>query len=210
MKRLLLAAALCTTLLNAADTTEDFFYNNGYEQGERDGFKIGVKKTFAESKKIINEYREEIKAYELGKFLIKGKYLTAPKVYQVMNDKGEVTFKIIPSRLQKELNVNDIFAKFGDIPTLKRVDTLAANNISIDERNSVNISSRDEIINLPNEADKNNKILVVSIKKNKKNQEKLKNTNAVYSLDKDNNRFKVMFFSRTEKSNFCNSFKICR
>lgn len=212
MKKLILSTVLCSSLLFGTNTTtEDFFYQSGYEQGQKDGFEQGVREAFIVAKKVLDEYKEEIRAYEIGKYLSKEKYLTAPRIYQTLGATGDtLQIQVMKSRIEKELNIEDIFAKFGTIPTLKDASTLSTNTRNIDELNSVNLASRDNILNLPNEADKNDKIITVSIEKNAKNEELLKNTNAVYSLDNDNNRFKVMFFTRTEKDNFCNSFKICR
>lgn len=208
MKKIVLAALLSSGLLMAADTTEDFFYQSGYEQGQKDGFNQGVAAAFKESKKILESYKEQIRAYEIGKYLVKAKYLTAPKIYQVIDEQGGLRVDISKSRIEKELNIDDIFAKFGTIPVMEEKNNIAEDSLSLDETNSVTVASRDNIINIPGTADKNNKIITVSIEKNSKNEEILKKSNTVYSLDDD--RFKVMFFTRTEKSNFCNSFKICR
>jgi hypothetical protein len=208
MKKIVLAALLSSGLLMAADTTEDFFYQNGYEQGQKDGFNQGVAAAFKEAKKVLEAYKEEIRAYEIGKYLVKERYLTAPKIYQVIDENGGLKVDISKSRIEKELSIDDIFAKFGTIPVMNETNNISNDTLSLDEQNSVNIASRDNIINLPGEADKNNKIITVSIEKNSKNEEILKKSNTVYSLDDD--RFKVMFFSRTEQTNFCNSFKICR
>jgi len=211
MKKIVLAAALCSSFVFGGNTTEDFFYQSGYEQGQKDGFDKGVREAFIVAKKVLDEYKEEIRAYEIGKYLVKDSYLTAPKLYQVLGSNAEsVRLEVMKSRIEKELNIEEIFSKFGTIPTLNKVDDLNANIRSIDEINSVNIANRDNILNLPGEADKNDKIITVSIEKNSKNEEILKSSNAVYSLDGDSERFKVMFFTRTEKDNFCNNFKICR
>ncbi len=211
MKKIVLAAALSSSLLFGANTTEEFFFQSGYEQGQRDGFDKGVREAFIVAKKVLEEYKEEIRAYEIGKYLVKDTYLTAPKIYQVLGEAGDsLRIEVMKSRIEKELNIDEIFSKFGTIPTLNNPDSLNATTRSIDEINSVNIASRDNILNLPNEADKNDKIITVSIEKNSKNEDILKNTNVVYSLDGDNDRFKVMFFTKTEKDNFCNNFKICR
>lgn len=206
LKNILLAAALCSNLL-MADTTEDFFFQSGYEQGQKDGFNQGVAAAFKEAKKVLAKYKEEIRAYEIGKYLIREKYLTAPKLYQVIDERG-LRLDISRSIVEKELDVEDIFKKFGTIPVMEDTNMLVNNKQSLDEINSVNVSDRDNILNLPGEAAKNDKIITISIEKNSQNEEILKNTNTVYSLDDD--RFKVMFFSRTEKNNFCNSFKICK
>ena len=211
MKKIVLAAALCSSFLFAGNSTEEFFYQSGYDQGQKDGFDKGVREAFKVAKKVLDEYKEEIRAYEIGKYLVKDSYLTAPKVYQSLGDAGEtLKIQVMKSRIEKELDIKDIFSKFGTIPTLNEQDELGATTRSIDQINSVNIASRDDILNLPAEADKNDKIITVSIEKNSKNEEILKNTNAVYSVDGDSDRFKVMFFTRTVKENFCNNFKIWR
>jgi len=207
MKKLLLTIILVSGLF-AGNTTEDFFYQNGYEQGVRDGFNKGVNEAFKEAKKIIKAYKDEIKAYEIGKYLVKKRYLTAPKIYQVIDKDNDIRLRIEPSKVIKELSIEDIFAKFGNIPTLRENDLLSDKTQDINEVNSVNIANRDEVKNLPGVANKNNKIITISLERNSKNENILKKANVVYSLDK--NRLKAMFFSRAEKNHFCKSFGICR
>ena len=62
---------------------------------------------------------------------------------------------------------------------------------------------------MPASADSNQNIITISIEKSGENEEILKKANLVYSVDKEKNRLKVMFFNRTEKQNFCDQFQIC-
>ena len=153
MKKIVLAAALCSSFLFAGNSTEEFFYQSGYDQGQKDGFDKGVREAFKVAKKVLDEYKEEIRAYEIGKYLVKDSYLTAPKVYQSLGDAGEtLKIQVMKSRIEKELDIKDIFSKFGTIPTLNEQDEIGATTRSIDQINSVNIASRDDILNLPAEA----------------------------------------------------------
>ena len=46
MKKIVLAAALCSSFLFAGNSTEEFFYQSGYDQGQKDGFDKGVREAF--------------------------------------------------------------------------------------------------------------------------------------------------------------------
>ena len=70
MKKIVLAAALCSSFLFAGNSTEEFFYQSGYDQGQKDGFDKGVREAFKVAKKVLDEYKEEIRAYEIGKLKI--------------------------------------------------------------------------------------------------------------------------------------------
>ena len=79
----------------------------------------------------------------------------------------------------------------------------------MEARNSVYVANRDASTFMPASADSNQNIITISIEKSGENEEILKKANLVYSVDKEKNRLKVMFFNRTEKQNFCDQFQIC-
>lgn len=190
-----------------ADDTNDFFFNRGYEKGYNEGFEAGSKAAFQEAKKILNNYQNNIKAYEIGKYLIKRKKLTYPQIWQNMTESG-MKIIVLPSKIENELDISDIFTKFGDIPTyFKEINEPKDENF-YDTGDGVNIAKRDNVKELTASADKHSKIITINIDKNWKNEKVLKKANAVYAIDKD--KYRVMFFSSQERNNFCSQFKICK
>jgi len=189
----------------ASNEAEEFFYQRGVEAGYKQGFEEGVEAGIEEAKKILAKYKNEIRAYEVGKFFVNSGYLSYPKVWQRVGSDGNVKIEIEPSRIEKPLNIAEIFNKFNTLPTNPNPEKL--NEDPISARNSVYSANRDTSKFLPNKADSNQNIVTISIEKSSKNEEILKKSNLVYSVDKDT--LKVMFFNRTEKNNFCEQFKIC-
>lgn len=186
---------------------EEFFYQRGLDAGFKQGYEQGVKDAFTESKNILARYKNEIKAYEVGKYLVRNGYITYPKVWQRIDEFGNVKIEIQPSRIEKELNIADIFSKFNTLPTNPNPEMVALN--PIEARNSVNTATRDKVVALPKKASANQDIITISLENSGKNEEIVKKANLVYSVDKPNNRIKVMFFNRTEKNNFCSQYQIC-
>ena len=105
MKKISLIVVLTISSMFATNSTEDFFYNRGYEMGYQAGFDKGVELAFKEAKKVLEKYGTQLKAYEIGKYLIKSQKLTYPQVWQEASDSGIVTLRITPSQIKKELNM---------------------------------------------------------------------------------------------------------
>lgn len=209
LSKCFLSLIMLTTYTFAGNTsTEDFFYQRGYEIGFSNGFEEGVKQAMAESKKMLNLYGNELKAYEIGKYLIKAQNLTYPQVWQEVDEKGVVKLRIIPSRIQKELNIDEIFSKFTQIPTM---NSSAQNKLklSLEEKNSVYLSNRDSNINaLPQSVNSATNQHTLSVKKTSKNLDILKRANVVFSDEGE--AYNVLFFTNTEKQDFCKQYEICK
>lgn len=210
MKKLVMVAIALSGLVSSinAETMEDFFYKRGYEVGFDEGYKVGVIKAFEEAKQILVRYDNELKAFELGKYLIKAQNLTYPRVYQEKNENNEFKFVITQSEIQKEINVEELFSKFGSLPQIE--PNLKQNNeLSLDEKNSVYLSFRDNNINdLPQNVSSDSNIKTLNIDKTSKNLEILKKANVVFS--DENDRYNVLFFTEEEKKDFCKQFNICQ
>ena len=129
-----------------ADSTEDFFYKRGYENGYANGYQRGVEEAFIEAKAMLSKYADSLRAYELGKYLIKKQNLTYPQVWQEVGQDGLVKLRVMPSEIVKELDVEALFSKFANIPTLKEniSDTLS---LSLEEQNAIILNNRDSNIN---------------------------------------------------------------
>lgn len=207
MKKISLIVVLTISSMFATNSTEDFFYNRGYEMGYQAGFDKGVELAFKEAKKVLEKYGTQLKAYEIGKYLIKSQKLTYPQVWQEASDSGIVTLRITPSQIKKELNIDELFNKFAEIPQIKG-QTLNKLELTTAEQNSVNLSNRDNNIN---EMPQNPSLAInqqtLKIKKSSKNLDILKRANVVFS-DEDES-YNVLFFTDTEKRDFCKQFEIC-
>ncbi|ECP6411379.1 hypothetical protein FUE22_08475, partial [Campylobacter coli] len=188
-------------------STEDFFYQRGYENGYNQGYEQGVKEAFESAKNMLKNYEKELKAYEIGKYLIKNQNLTYPQIWQEIDDKGLVKFRVLPSKIEKEIDIEELFKRFAYIPT-RKADFENNLELSTDEKNSVELSYRDSNINfLPQSVSQANDKQTLSILKSSKNLEILKKANVVFS--DEGNFYNVLFFTKTEKIDFCNQFKIC-
>ena len=201
------ALFLSTNFAFGANGTEDFFYNRGYEMGYQAGFNKGVEQAFKEAKKVLEKYGSQLKAYEIGKYLIKNQKLTYPQVWQEMDGDGRVVLRITPSQIQKELNIDGLFSSFAEIPQIEQMP-LDRLELTTAERNSVNLSIRDSNINeMPQNPSSAINQQTLRIKKSSKNLDILKRANVVFS-DEDEG-YNVLFFTDTEKRDFCRQFEIC-
>jgi hypothetical protein len=205
MKKIILIIAIAMTL-NAANEAEEFFYNRGYEAGYNAGYEEGVKAMQAEAKKILNKYMDDIKAYEIGKYLIKEKKITAPKIYQERAPDGTVKIVVMKSEILDELNIDDIFTRYGNIPLKDYNSPAQVNDVKL---NSVYLANRDNnVATMPSAANRDKSITTLNLKKTWKNKDILQKANLVYSEDDD--FYKVIFFTSKEKQDFCKNFGVCK
>lgn len=205
LKSTLVLSLFCSLAL--ADSTEDFFYQRGYENGYASGYEKGVKDAFSEAKAMLSKYADSLKSYEIGKYLIQNQNLTYPQVWQEVGQDGTIKLRIVPSEIVKELDIDALFAKFATIPTLKE-QTSQTLSLSPEEQNAVLLNNRDSNMNslTQNVSEQANK-QTLQIKKNAKNLDILKRANVVFS---DEGAFyNVLFFTDTEKKDFCRQYKIC-
>ena len=120
---------------------------------------------------------------------------------------------VIPSRIQKELNIDEIFEEFGSLPRLSHGIKKQLSNTGkkdFNELNSVYLANRDNISDiLPNKASKNSTKSVLRISKSSSNRDILNSANVAYVENKYN--YEVIFFTKQEKLEFCSEFKkFCR
>lgn len=204
--KIILALSFCYSL-SFSLTTEDFFYQRGLEVGYNKGFDEGVRVAFLEAKKVLEKYKDELISYEIGKYLISSNYLTYPQVWQETNDEGYVKLRVLPSKIDKPLNVDELFARFAVIPE-RRANQMPSLELSLEEKNSVLLSPRDLNSNsLIQNVSENIQTTNLNIKKTAKNLDVLKRANVVFS--DEGNIYKVLFFTQQEKQEFCNSYQIC-
>lgn len=188
-------------------TTEDFFYQRGYENGYKKGFEAGVQKAFEESKKVLDRYGEELMSFEIGKYLLRSRYLTYPQVWQEVDTAGTIKLRVNPSKLEKPLDVDALFTKFSQIPLKSGVE--APNlELTLEEKNSVYLSARDSNNNdLPQDVSESIKTTTLVVAKTAGNLSVLKKANVVFSDEGDS--YNVLFFTKQEKTEFCKNYEIC-
>ncbi|EAH8851394.1 hypothetical protein CDJ58_07085 [Campylobacter lari] len=198
---------IINTLKAESSSTEDFFYQRGYENGYRKGYEEGVKEAFASAKEMLKKYKDELQAYEIGKYLLKNQNLTYPQVWQEYSD-GVLKLRVLPSKIEKEINIDELFSKFSNIP-IKKFNSEESLELNINEKNSVYLSERDSNINhLPQKVSGLSDKKVLSIPKTSRNLEILKKANVVFS--DEGNFYNILFFTDIEKKDFCEEFKICK
>ena len=210
MKKMLLVTSLAATLsLPAlAESTEDFFYQRGYEMGYNEGFNHGVKKAYEEAKNIMKKYENELRAYEIGKFLIANQNVTFPQVWQESDDEGGIKLRVTPSKIERAIDVEGLFARCGEIP-IREVNPADNLELTLEEKNSVNLSDRDSNINdIPQKPHDSIMTNTLQIQKTSKNLDVLKRANVVFSDEGET--YNVLFFTEQEKKDFCKNFKICK
>lgn len=207
MKKYFLGLSVFLTMNLYAASTEDFFYNRGYEAGHNAGFEAGVKMAFEEAKNVLMKYEQELQAYEIGKYLIRSGNLTYPQVFQETTDDGTVRLRVTNSKIERMLNIDELFYKFATIP----VRPSKENNpleLTLAEKNSVVLSVRDSNTNsLPQRVSERTNTRTLSLAKNSKNLEILKKANVVFS--DEGGAYNVLFFTDTERSSFCKEYQIC-
>lgn len=205
-KVLILINFVFITSIFAANEAEDFFYKRGYEAGYNQGYEAGIAKAMEAAKDSIAKYKETIRAYEIGKYLIKTKRITYPQVWQERDSRGGLKITVLPSEIKEELDIDAIFNLYGSFPVKDFDSAIEIDDIS---RNSVYLSYRDNAANsMPSTSDREKDINIITLDKTWKNEDILKKANLVYS--DDGKFYKVIFFTTKEKQDFCKSFGVCK
>lgn len=190
-----------------AENIEDFFYEKGFEAGWKKGFEAGAAAAFEEAKLALKKYDDDLKAYEIGKYLTVNKNLTYPQVWQESTADGSFKLKVLPSKIEKQINIDELFTRFSNLP-LRSPETPTTLQLSANEKNSVYLSSRDNNYNsMPQTPGASGNLKTLSVEKNSKNLDLLKRANVVFS--DEGNSYNVLFFTTQEKIDFCQQYRIC-
>lgn len=192
-----------------AGESEDFYYDRGYENGYQKGLLKGQEEAFKDAKLILKAYKDKIKAYEIGKYLVESKRLTAPQVYQELEN-GNMKIVVIPSKIERELNIEDIFDEFGSLPTLAKNKNVQEVEKDFNELNSVYLRENDGKYNdMFDKASRDSDKTTLRVRKTSKNRDVLNSANVAYVENKSN--YEVVFFTKQEKRDFCSEFRtLCK
>jgi len=201
----ILVSAITAASLPAAEA-EQFFYERGFENGYKAGYERGVKEGIKIAKQVLLRWRDSIRAYEAGKYLVRSKALTYPQVWQTRDENG-VRLVVTPAKIENEVDIDGLFKRFGyNLPTAPSdLQIEKALNENKEALNSVRLIERDNPSALPAPANKDAQITTMRVKKTYKNRKILDKANVVYQDDGDS--YTVMFFSATEKRDFCSNFR---
>ena len=201
---LILISGLISSVLSAGEA-ETFFYEQGFQKGKNIYYEKGVNDGIALAKEVLQKYINDIQAYDVGKYLVKNKHLTYPQVWQ-KKEGDNILLVVTKARLQEEINIEALFEQFGgEIP--KAPMNSLTENIEL-KNDSVYLASRDYAKYLPDNSSRDNEIITLEVEKSYENRTILDKSNFVYQ--DDNDKYKIMFFSRQEKHDFCLEFsQVC-
>jgi len=182
---------------------QEFFYKAGYQKGYKEGYEKGYKDAMQKFlrywKEIINAYYDDIKAKEIGKYLVQEGYITPPSVYRVKKSDGSVEIKVSGCKIEKIRNIEEIIKNPWDIPELdcKRVQEVK--------------KASEEFIKLIETPQgytyKLAQVIVVKVKPNSK--EILNKLGIPYEISPQTGEIKAIFFDYKQAINFCNTYKVC-
>jgi len=83
-------------------------YNKGYNDALEKNKDKWVQMGFNEAKKSLNLYKKDIKSYEAGKYALKEKLITNPRIYAVRGAGGTIEVKTLGCQIAPLRNPNQI------------------------------------------------------------------------------------------------------
>ena len=200
----LIAIAFSSSIFAISNSPEEFFYRvgyqKGYKQGYENGYKAGYKQAVEDFKTILKAYKDDIKALEEGKYLVKEGYITAPRLYRIRNSDGTITFKVVGCRIERLRNLEDIIKNPFVVPvidkkTVEKVRKASERLITIPQ--------------LPNSQPNVEKVQVYLIPVSKQAKDILNKLGIPYEIDPQSGKVKAIFFDEKRMNEFCQKYKLC-
>lgn len=180
------------------------------KEAHREGVKEGIAIGFSRAKKIIaDEYYPYIKRLEVGKYAMRKGYITPPEVMVFQTKSGTLDYRATGCRIEKELDVNEIFKKFGS-SVVADVNEKLGEDIDLGEKGdseSYSIVSRDEIQGSISKTTSAHTSVLRAVTASEANRILLEQYNIRF-IEKEG-EFKVSFESVDEMKGFCSQFQIC-
>lgn len=174
------------------------------------GLKVGISKGYDKAAKIItDEYLPYMKRLEAGKYVMKKGYVTAPEVMVFQKNDGTLNYRVSGCKIEKELDVNDIFKRFGKSVVVGE-DVAAGDNAEAGEDVAISgyhLAERDEIIYPVMRPGSVSERMIKNIEKTTANRIVLDEYNIRYS-EKDG-VYVATFATKEEMEGFCSQFRIC-
>lgn len=214
------------------ENSQNYVKQNEFEKGyasaiKKEKFKW-EEKGYQRALAIVKKYSADIRSYEAGKYAIKNKFVTYPKLIALQSD-GSIKLKSLGCEIRSDMTVDDIFHYYNrnrdKIP--KNGEGFNTHGGSTSHRNfSMPTSSKgfssvpakiQQTMTLPNEHkiqkdnfianDAENKRVILPLRKTYKS----KNIIDKFSLNckEGASSYSCEFLSQMEKNLFCRETKIC-
>lgn len=191
-----------------AEFNKERLIQEAYEKG----LKVGVSKGHDQAIEIITkEYLPYIKRMEAGKYVIRKGFITAPEVMIYQNNNGTLNYRTTGCKIEKELDVQDIFKRFGKDVIVESGQTKPENAFSesgnVSSGDAYHIAYRDETLPSVLRPGYKDESMVKSINKTTSNKLVLDEYNVRYS--EKENAYIAVFSTKEEMEGFCSQFRIC-
>lgn len=187
---------------------QEFFYKAGYQKGYKEGYEKGykdaMKKFLHYWKEIVNAYYDDIKAKEIGKYLVENGYITPPSVWRIKKDDGSVEIKISGCKIEKIRNIEDIIKNPWDIPEL---DCKRVQEVKKASEEFIKLIETPNMVSPQGYSYKLAQVVIVKVTPNAKNL--LNQLGIPYEISPKSGEIKAIFFDYKQAQNFCKTYKVC-
>ena len=193
----------------ASIAEEEFTKERQLKDAYEKGLKEGVAKGHDQAINIITkEYLPYIKRLEAGKYAMRKGFITPPEVMVFQNTDGTLSYKTTGCKIEKELDINDIFKRFGE-SVLVNGSTASKEEVSqiSGTSDSYFISERDTASTGIQRSGSQIGNVIKSIEKTAANKIVLDEYNIRYT-EKDG-LYLATFSTQEETDGFCGQFHIC-
>jgi hypothetical protein len=207
VKKTLLGVIFATGLVfsQTAMSPEQFFFDAGYKKGYKEGYEKGYKEGYKQAvkdfKTVLQAYKDDIKALEMGKYLFRNGYITYPRVYR-LNENGKVEFKIVGCRLEKIRSLEDVIRNPWQVP---EIDCNKIQNVEKASKDLITIPETP----VQTEPFSYEKSTVIIIPLKVRDTALLNRLGIPYMTNPETGKVKAIFFDLKRAEQFCNQYKIC-
>lgn len=184
------------TFANIVSSPEEFFYQKGYQEGyakgKKEGFIEGYKRALQDIKAILNLYKKDLQALEVGKYLSEEQKITYPRIVKIQNPDGSFEIKVIGCRFEN-------LRSLDDIPNLE-VPIVSATEVQKYKE------AKEDLVSIPKLSQEvksayNNPPKPIIVKVDKKYKNLLEKLNIPYEIN-DKGEIKAIFFKQKDYENF--------
>lgn len=193
-------------------TAEDEFnrerqIKEAYNKGMREGISKGHDQAVSI---ITKEYLPYIKRLEAGKYAVRKGYITPPEVMIFQAQDGTLSYRTTGCKIEKELDVNEIFKKFGSSVVISSSSSKFSDDKTVEASipdESYRISYRDSVSIPTMRPGSQSEIMTKNISKTAANKLVLDEYNIRYS--EIDGEYVASFATKEEMEGFCGQFRIC-
>jgi len=221
------------TTPESKDEAKNFKNQEIYDKAVRENKDKWVNLGYTRAMHVAEKYTDDIKSYEAGKYAVKSKFITYPKVVAT-NINGKLTLQTQPSEIKRDMSIKDIFDFYGKNADLVNTSPAYANTPQADATSEPTLQSAAlgvPVLNKPKPArfyvstptrntkfKKPNQSQFINSNRNKQISITLpktqKSINAIneYSLKclEHNNKYTCDFANKMERDYFCSETRTCR